>query len=100
MYIRLGARGEPVLEEARDFGGFKVVVEGGEGAPLDERLAPCGRLDHDGRHAWIAERWLRAAGPAEPAWREQLDAMLAYADRKGWRDGAGAIRAHLETAGA
>lgn len=57
-------------------------------------LEPFGRLD--GEHAWLSIDALRDAGPDDEGWRERFDAMIAYAGSKGWTDGRGAVRAHLE----
>jgi hypothetical protein len=84
------------LADADDFKGFKVVVESGDGSGLFS----VGRLAHRDT-AWISANAVRtlAAGAATPAWEEGFAAMLAYAETKGWLDGAGDIQAHVEWAG-
>ncbi len=67
------------LHDPDDFRGFEVRLRRSEHVfvPVDEITT--------------------LAGPraAEPAWQEQLDVMLAYAESKGWRRRDGAVRAHV-----
>ena len=49
-------------------------------------------------HAFIArEELLRLAGGRadDPVWRTEFNAMVDYAESKGWTDEDGAIRAHV-----
>ena len=64
-----------------DFKSFKVVI----------------RLDE---HTFVAPTLLaELAGDRadDPAWRSNLEGMLAYAADHGWLDEAGNVRAHVET---
>jgi len=84
-----------------DFLGFKVVVRGPRDVPLAvDQLESCGRLDPSGSHAWIRIDDLRrlAGHRAElQTWRDQLDAMVAYATGKGWVSASGSeLRAHVD----
>jgi hypothetical protein len=84
-----------------DFRGFKVVVRGPRDGPrLADALASCGRLDPAGGYAWIRiDDLRRLAGDRADvqAWRDQLDAMIAYAAAKGWLSPSqGELRAHVE----
>lgn len=49
------------------------------------------------QHVWIdREAVVELAGDVvDIAWLEQLDAMIGYAERKGWLDAHGRIRAHV-----
>jgi len=52
-------------------------------------------------HAFVSVdelRRLAGARAADPAWAQQLEAMLAYAQGKGWCREDGAVRAHIEWA--
>jgi hypothetical protein len=86
------------LEEPEDFKGFKVVVRG-EGA-LDEALAPLGRVEDGTAHLRIdAVRGLAGAHADDPAWRRSFDAMIDYAQGKGWVDERReVVQAHCERA--
>jgi hypothetical protein len=69
------------LREADDMQGFSVSVNRPEHTFVD-------------REQLLAVAADRAR---DPQWQEGLEAMLAYADSKGWIRGAdGAIQAHLD----
>jgi hypothetical protein len=87
------------LAEPDDFQAFAAVASG----PADaDRLAVAARTV--GRpvaasHVLVDVAALRAmegARPADAAWAEGLDGMLAFAASKGWTDEGGAVRAHVE----
>lgn len=62
-------------------------------------VAPFGRMDDDGLHAYLsvgAIGGLPGARPEDLQWQASFDQMCAYAVSKGWSDDAGAIRAHIE----
>jgi hypothetical protein len=70
------------LRDAEDFTALKVVAQ---------------RADH----VWLTREEIeRLAGDRsrDPAWRDQLETMLAYAASKGWVNDEGAVRAHVEWA--
>jgi hypothetical protein len=51
------------------------------------------------QHVWITRaEFERLAGDraTDPAWREGLEKMLAYAASKRWMNEHGAVRAHVE----
>ena len=56
----------------------------------------------DGMHLWVPVEWLEAlGGDYDAQWRDNLGAMLRYADVKGWVDHhRKAVRAHVEWADA
>lgn len=61
----------------------------------DAAVDQLGRLDGD--HVWVREAWFRAqAAAADGDWIKSFDAMRDYARSKGWIDGTGAIRVHIE----
>lgn len=85
MYIEVNLRAVPAamtLHEPEDFTSFKVVID----APA-ETFVELGTLEA-----------LAGARADDPAWRDGLDKMLQYARQKGWTNGAGGIRAHIERA--
>lgn len=71
------------LEQPDDFKAFKVVVQGAE-------------------HAYVQPSTLLELAGAQraddPAWRADLDKMLAFAGEHGWVRDDGAVRAHVESA--
>lgn len=95
--VRLGRAS--VLRDPAVFTSLKVLVACEQDATLSGRM-DCGRLDADGVHVWVSPDWLRAAGPADAAWRQGLAAMLDFASTKGWLDAEGRVRAHIEFAAA
>jgi hypothetical protein len=83
MYIEVDFATVPptsALRDATDFTEFKIVVAGSEHAyvGVDSLVALAGERGDDA------------------AWREQLDAMVAYAQTQGWVGEDGAVRAHVE----
>ncbi|MGU3501378.1 hypothetical protein [Mycobacterium sp. C31M] len=82
MYLRIDTTVVPPaveVVEPEDFTSFKVVLV------TDE-------------HSWVDPDDLTAlAGRTDdPQWRQQLAGMIDYAGAKGWLDGQGRIRAHVE----
>lgn len=100
MFVRVDVgAGRAELCDAEDLKGLRVDIVGGQGGEgdADEAARALGELGHlDGEHAWLRIGALRAAGPSDPAWQQQFDAMIDYARTKGWTDGAGSVRAHVE----
>lgn len=89
------ATGSAEVCEVDDLQRLQVSVRG----PADPSAvgAALGRLGRvEGEHAWLAIDELRAAGPDQAEWRTRFDAMIDYARSKGWTDGRGGVRAHLE----
>jgi sugar phosphate isomerase/epimerase len=75
-----GATPRATLAEPADFTSFRVVVA----------CPP---------HVWVAPETIRGlAGDraSDPAWREALEEMLAFAASRGWTDAEGRVRAHVE----
>lgn len=69
----------------------------GEG-DIDQALGTFGAIDDDGAHLWISVDALRkAAMPAHDTdWSGRFDAMIGYADSKGWIDASHArVRVHI-----
>jgi hypothetical protein len=92
MIIRLASNGEATLEEEFDFSRFVVIAKN----IVHKRDLECGAIDPDGRHVWIDKNWLSAKGPKDRHWVEGVDNMISFAERKGWLDSDGRIRAHIE----
>jgi hypothetical protein len=92
------------LAEPDVFDRLAVVVAGeGSRADLARATAGVGGLDEDGEHLFIARGALRSlAGEraVSAVWMEGFDAMIGYAESKGWVDAEGRVRAHVEWAGA
>lgn len=95
MIVQVSEEGACRLADADVFDSFKAKVA--ELARRSKQPA-CGVWDEDGAHLWVDAGWLRAQGPSCPDWSAKLDQMLAYADRKGWLDTDGRVRAHVEVA--
>ncbi|MDT9593304.1 hypothetical protein RDV89_09515 [Nocardioides zeae] len=51
-------------------------------------------------HTWVDRDVLveLAGEVVDRAWLDRLDGMIAYAERHGWVDDSGRVRAHLEVA--
>ena len=92
MKIMLPAAAPPALHDPDDFKSFSVEAEPGAA------LSTLGRAD-DTTHVFISPTTLQAlpgGRPDDAEWTASLAAMIAYAQSKGWTDGAGAIRAHVD----
>jgi hypothetical protein len=97
MYVYIDGAGDVSLREDGNFSSFCLVANVSLEVLLDvfNRNSGIG-IVADLDHVWIRESWLKSQGLIHgEEWARQLDAMLAYADRKGWRD-AGTVRAHIE----
>lgn len=103
LRVDLGTDPAGVALAAPDaFDRFAVLVLGaGSRAELARATAPVGALDEDGEHLFVDRAALRSlAGEraTDPRWREGFEAMVGYAESKGWVDGEGRVRAHVEWA--
>ncbi|TQS42947.1 hypothetical protein [Cryptosporangium phraense] len=95
MLVRASSAGVS-LDAPRDFTTLSLILED-PGA--ESSAARVGRwIDRD--HLVVpAETLATMAGPvaSETGWRAGFDQMIAYATAKGWVDGAGGIRIHVES---
>jgi hypothetical protein len=99
MIIVLSSDGAPRLTDLERLDRLHAVLHGHlDDAELDPL---CRRADDD--HVWLDVAAARDAGAAEaddPDFTTRYDAMIAYAERKGWLDETGRhVRAHVEPAG-
>ncbi len=100
MFIKVSVTSTVSLEEPDNFRAFKLVVTGNP-TKLDEvrkTLAGIAELP-DEKTAWISEKALREwdATTRDPAWQQNLSAMIEKARPHGWIDDTrNAIKAHIE----
>jgi len=86
------------LADAGNFQEFHVAIDGDVAAAVaafDGRAAASERDNH----LWIDIAFVRelAGAAADAEWAARFDAMLAYADTKGWIDeAAGRVEAHIQ----
>ncbi|HET6509979.1 MAG TPA: hypothetical protein VFG42_24510 [Baekduia sp.] len=100
MQIILSGTGDaPELADADNFKDFRVVAQGApDAAALAAATTEIGRSD-GAEHVFVTVPALsRMAGArAEDAtWRADLEGMLDVAQKHGWVDAQGAVRAHVE----
>lgn len=100
MFVKVSATSTVTLEDRDNFRAFKLVVTG-NAAKLDATrtvLAGIAELP-DEKTSWISEAALRRWDDAvqDPAWQQNLSAMIEKARPHGWIDDARkAIKAHIE----
>jgi hypothetical protein len=85
------------LVEPEDFRAFKIVARG-PAKELGSAIERFGRLTGEG-HVLVDVTALPAlAGERgrDRDWLASLDAMVDYARARGWTDGGGAIRGHVQ----
>jgi len=107
MYVYIDLAVAPGPAELRDpdsFTEFKILIEGADDAAdaVGAAAARLGRVagpDHVFVEVELLER-LAGERAEDEEWSAQLEAMIEYAKSKGWTDEAGAVRAHVERAGA
>jgi hypothetical protein len=93
VLIAVAADGRISLAEPDDFRRFSIRLAEGEPA----RRAMAAALRPDGEdHAWVPADLVRRLAGGDAAWEEGFAKMLAFATGRGWVDGDGAIRAHIE----
>jgi len=89
----------PTLAEPDDFRSFSVVTPGPPDAgALAQAAGSLGRAAGDA-HVFVDTAVLRAlpgARPDDEEWALSLEAMLAFANSRGWVDDAGMVRAHVQ----
>jgi hypothetical protein len=103
MYILVTTKaGAPhvTLEEPDDCTRFHVAIQELSNEQATELLVSegVGKAGTD-QHAWITVSAIRerAQGGVAPDWPQRFDAMLAYAERKGWlSEDKAFIRGHIE----
>jgi len=97
MIVELSDDGPPKLLEADRLDQLHAVCTGEVSAARFDDLCQPGP---DPEHVWIDVGSLRDRGLAyvdDPTYPERFDAMIAYAQRKGWLDADGKrVRAHIE----
>lgn len=88
----------PRLEGAHDFKRFSVAIPVAAENEMEALVAPIGDRTEDGAHVWVRPDAIRALTPhaGEPQWAKDFATMLDVANRYGWVDDAGRIRAHIE----
>jgi hypothetical protein len=95
VLIRVTAAAEVLLEDPAEFRRFSIRFDpGARDAAGEAALARVARPDGDA--AWVSEAWLRAQAGGDAAWNDGFARMLDFARGRGWVDGAGGIRAHIE----
>lgn len=100
MIIRISADLVPALDDAANFRRFHVELAVPPAALPRLRSGLAGLADWtDATEAWISIAALQALpeAPADPAWREGLEAMIEKARPHGWvrATPVPAIKAHL-----
>lgn len=98
MFVRVDTTaGTTTLVEAADCTRFHVELVGSDDA-LASTLGDVGRVD--GENVWVSPGAVRrlASGQVDDNWEGEFAGMVGYATSKGWIDGSGAIRAHIERA--
>lgn len=86
------------LVDAAGFTGFHIEAPPGIGTEALAVLLGSASAAADAEHVFVGQDALRqlAGDVADDAWNEGFAAMVEFADSKGWLDGSGAIRAHVE----
>jgi hypothetical protein len=97
VIIELSDDQPPRLVEADRLDQLHAVCSGAAGATQYDALCQPGP---DSEHVWVDVARLREEGIAQvddPTYAERFEAMIGYAERKGWLDADGArVRAHIE----
>lgn len=93
--------GAPVaeLDDGANIFHLSVLVAPELAGRLGQLLAarPWGSLDPDGEHAWLDVAALRHDALDAGATEEELDRLIAYAERHAWLDADRThVRAHIE----
>ncbi len=101
MFVQVNDASGVSLAAREDFRAFELRTAL-EGTTLVAALHGVAELDGTG-FAWVHEDWLRQQleqDPPTPHWRADFDAMLAYAQHKGWLREAPtrSVRAHVRRA--
>ncbi|MDQ1074150.1 MULTISPECIES: flavin reductase family protein [Microbacterium] len=104
MIIRIGSTGDPAgveLVEADVFDRLHVEAEeGATRAQIDDALrrARAGSFDYGVAQPVIDSGWIRHHAHDDTAWTTSFEAMLAFAQSRGWYSAeAGTIQAHVES---
>ena len=95
--------GEPQirLEDAGEFGSLHIEPTDPERGISADELAGLGRPS-GGQHVFVDPNTLRAlAGiqASDESWSAGFEAMIAYAESRGWLSPAGEIRVHIAPSG-
>jgi flavin reductase (DIM6/NTAB) family NADH-FMN oxidoreductase RutF len=96
MQVHLTNAGAITLHEPTVFHKLDVLVDPQPADRLEQALARIGRREGDS-HVRLAPSVLRflSGHAGEPDWEAGFAAMLDYAQRKGWVNEQGEVRAHL-----
>lgn len=91
MIIRIAEGGAITVDEGADCKRLHVEAADPDSAGAALESAGAGR-GADDLHVQLDAMWLRETSDADP---DDFDAMLAYAEAKGWVDAGTHIRAHV-----
>jgi hypothetical protein len=95
MIVRVDGRGQPTVIDPQVLDKLHVEMLTEDGSSL----MGLGELSDDGEHVWLdVDRLRLLASTSEVGrdWDREFDAMVAFADSKGWLDARRRIRAHIE----
>ncbi len=100
MIIRITAAGETILRDPDDFRRFSIRFDPNARASEVAQAALARIARPDEGAAWVSVAALRHLAPrsGDPEWEAGLARMIAFAQSRGWVDGHGGIRAHIEAA--
>lgn len=94
MLIRIDGKGGVSLEDPEDFTRFSILAA--PGISVADALNSIALVE--GHYAWVAPDAVRRLAPKsnQRDWDKNFKGMLDYAERKGWMNSDGAVRAHIE----
>jgi len=99
MEILVSEDGTVTLGDLDVFTSFSVRTLTSDPATVERALRRVGPVSSGATHVYVPVSWLidQAGDRAkDAAWRNRLDGMVAYAERSGWTNAGGGIRAHVE----
>lgn len=97
MIIRVDLASGASLEDEATFTAFHAVSSTDDNGIVGAAMGAAGHAADEPGHVWVSVDWIRSAADGDAVWVAGFDAMVGYAESKGWTNEAGShIKAHLE----
>ncbi len=102
MIVAVGGDGSVTLQEADVLTRFHVATPPGSATDEALKRTGAGYVDESHAEAHVSVDWLRERARElsfDTTWWSGFDAMVKYAESKGWLNDDGTLTAHIEVRG-
>jgi hypothetical protein len=99
MIINVDLSAGASVDDPAVFTAFNAISSTDDKDAVGAAMGVAGHAADDAGHVWVSAEWIRATVAGDGEWLAGFDAMVAFAESKGWMNEAGThIKAHIEVA--